>query len=121
MSGFRDMLIADIHNVFLNLNEFGESRTVIYDGETYEDVPIVIRGFKEEDRNQPSSDHMQGLYRVTSVMHCARSDLGGKQPEKGALLKIDDGDGSGFFRSYYVAASDTQEGMLRVELEAVDE
>ena len=42
MSGFRDAVQDDLHGVFLNLDEFAERHTVIYDGETYEDIPVVI-------------------------------------------------------------------------------
>ena len=80
---FKDMVAADLHNVFLNLGEFAERRTVEYDGERYEDIPIVLSGLKEKDRRQLVSDHVQGLFLVSSVLHCARDDLGGKQPEKG--------------------------------------
>lgn len=119
---FKDMVAADIKGVFLNLDEFAEKRTVIYDGETYEDIPIVLSGLKEQDRRQLDRDHAQGLYLVTSILHCALDDLGGKQPEKGGLIKInDEEDGGGFFRRYYVAASVCEMGMLRVELEAIDE
>ena len=38
MSGFRDAVQDDLHGVFLNLDEFAERHTVIYDGETYEDI-----------------------------------------------------------------------------------
>lgn len=44
MSGFRDAVQDDLHGVFLNLDEFAERHTVIYDGETYEDIPVVITG-----------------------------------------------------------------------------
>lgn len=121
MSGFKDMVAADIHNVFLNTNEFAEKRTVEYDGERYADIPIVLSGLKEKDRRQLVSDHVQGLYLVSSVLHCAIDDLGGNQPEKGTRIKINDQEGGGFFREFYVASSVCELGMLRVELEAVDE
>lgn len=116
------MAAADIHDVFLNLDEYGERRTIKYDGDIFEDIPVVISGLKEKDRNQTVRDHAQGLYLVTSVLHCAITDLGGKQPEKGQKLKINDREGGGgFFQEFYVAASDCELGMLRVELEAIDE
>lgn len=119
---FKDMVAADMHNVFLNQDEFAEKRTVRYDGEIYEDIPIVLSGLKERDRRTTVSDHVQGLFLVTAVLHCARSDLGGKQPEKGSKISINDREGGGgFFRQFYVASSVTEMGMLRVELEAVDE
>ena len=119
---FKDMVAADLHNVLLNLGEFAERRTVEYDGERYEDIPIVVSGLKEKDRRQLVSDHVQGLFLVSSVLHCARDDLGGKQPEKGTRIRINDEEGGGgFFREFYVASSVCELGMLRVELEAIDE
>lgn len=119
---FKDMVAADNKKVFMNTDEYAEERTVIYDGETYKDIPIILSGLKEKDRRQLVSDHVQGLYLVSTVLHCARSDLGGKQPEKGMRIQINDRKGGGgFFRSFYVAASNTEIGMLRVELEAIDE
>lgn len=122
MSGFKDMISTDNHGVFLNAKEFAELRTVIYDGETYTDIPLVLSGLKEKDRRRLESDHVQGLFRVSSILHCAISDLGGNQPEKGQRIKINDEEGGGgFFREFYVASSTCEMGMLRVELEAIDE
>lgn len=122
MSGFKDMVADDVHSVFLNLDEFAEKRTIRYDGEEYQDIPIVLSGLKEQDRRQLRSDHVEGLYLVSSVLHCALSDLGGNQPEKGTRIKINDQEGGGgFFREFYVASSVCEMGMLRVELEAIDE
>ena len=122
MSGFKDMVARDNFGVFLNCDEFAEKRTVKYDGATYEDIPIVLSGLKEKDRRQLMSDHAQGLYIVSSVLHCALSDLGGVQPERGQRIRINDQEGGGgFFREFYVASSVCEMGMLRVELEAVDE
>jgi len=124
MSGFRDMVAADSKNVFMNADEFADTRTIIYDGVTYQDIPIVLSGLKEQDRNQlvTTSDHAQGLYLVSSVLHCAAADLGGATPEKGQRIKINDEEGGGgFFREFYVASSVCEIGMLRVELEAIDE
>lgn len=121
MSGLKEMVAADVHNVFLNTGEFAEPRTIRYDGETYEDIPIVLTGLKEQDRRQLQSDHVQGLYLVTSVLHCALSDLGGKQPEQGMRIAINDEEGGEFFHQFYVASSTCEMNMLRVELEAIDE
>ena len=121
MSGFRDMVAADNKSVFLNVDEFAETRTVIYDGVTYTGIPIVITGLKEQARRQLEGDHAQGLYRATSVMHCALDDLDGHQPEKGTRIRIQDDEGGVYYREYYVATSVCQMGMLRVELEAIEE
>lgn len=119
---FKDSVASDVGHVFLNVGEFADKRTVEYDGERYVDIPIVLTGLKEQDRSQSQSDHAQGLFRVTSVLHCALSDLGGHQPEKGMRMRINEREGDGgFFQTFYVAASVVEHGMIRCELEAIDE
>ena len=118
---FKDMVHADNANVFMNLNEFAETRTIVYDGIRYDDIPVVLTGLKEQDRKQVASDHAQGLYLVTKTMHCRLADLGGNQPEKGQRIKISEPDDSSFFNKFYIAESVCELGMLRVELEAIDE
>ena len=54
-------------------------------------------------------------------MHCALDDLGGNQPEKGCRIRINEREGGSFFHDYCVASSICEMGMLRVELEDVDE
>ena len=121
MSGFKDMVSNDIHKVFLNVDEFAETRTVRYDGETYEDIPIVLTGPVEKDREQLKDDHVQGLHLVTATLYCAQSDLGGKLPKQGKSIQINAREGGKFFRKYYIAASALEVGMLHVELEEMDE
>lgn len=116
---FKDMVAADIKAVFLNLDEFGEPRTIIYDGETYRGIPVVLTGRKEAERTQLADDHAQGIYQASHVLFCSLDDLDGNQPEQGTRLRISDEDG--FLRTYYVAASDCEMGMVRAELEVLDE
>ena len=119
---FRELVTADNLNVFLNKGEFAEARTVIYDDERYEDIPIITTGIKQRDRKAVPSDNAKGLYTVTTVMHCDITLLDGKQPEKDQRIKINDREGGGgFFSEYVIAASNCEMGMLRIELEAIDE
>lgn len=121
MSGFKKMVQDDIKGVFLNHTEFADLHTIIYDGVTYENVRVVMSGIKESERKtlvSTGGDRIQGLYLVTTVIHVALSDLNGVVPEKGMKLQINDGD---FFREYRVASSVNDLGMIRVELEAIDE
>ena len=114
---FKDMLTSDIHDVFLNLEEFAELRTV-----RYQDIPVVLEGPVNEEREQLRDDHIQGLHRVSAVLHCAESDLGGKLPRQGCPLQINNCEGGGgYFRRYYVAAAAREMGMLRIELEAIQD
>lgn len=119
---FKDSVAADNLNVFMSTADFAEKRTLKYDGSTYTDKPIVLSGLKEQDRHTTQSDHAQGIYRVTAVLHMRKSDLGNVQPEQGSKISINNREGGGgFFREYYVASSICEMGMLRVELEAIDE
>ena len=122
MSGFKEMLAADIENVFLDLSEFAELRTVAYGGMEYVDIPVVLAGLKEKDRRALARDHAQGLFQVTATLHCALSDLGGNKPRQGQRIKVNGQEGGGgFFHEFYVAASSCELGMLRIELEAIGE
>lgn len=129
---FKDVVAQDIHSVFLNVEEFGELRSVKYDGVLYEDIPVVLTGLKEQDRNRLNSglkerggrtsmsDHVQGLYAATIVMHCAVADVGGKQLEKGQKIRIYDPD-KAFYKDYRIEASVLDMGMLRLELGGIRE
>lgn len=119
MSGFREMVKQDIHRVFLNTGEFAENRTVKYDGDVYTDIPIVLEGPVEEKRDRLTDDHILGLHKVTAVLFCARSDLGGKLPKQGSTLEIARSEKGKSFQKYYIAASTCDMGMLYVELEAI--
>ena len=115
---FKDMVAADNSKVFMNLDEFAEVHDIQYDGELYEDVKCVITKLKEKDRNSAVKDHAQGIYLVTSVFHCPLDALGGNVPERGTKIRISDDD---FWRDFYVAQSGCDLGMIRLELEALDE
>ena len=84
MSGFKEMLAADNLRVFLNPAEFAQLRTVLYEGQRYEDIPVVLSGLKEDDRAQKADDHAQGLFLLKALLQCSLADLGGVQPQKGA-------------------------------------
>lgn len=115
---FRDMVAADNSKVFLNTLEFADPHTIVYDGVTYENIKCVITKMKEKDRTTTMRDHAQGLYLVSAVLHCAAADLNNIVPEKGGKIKVSDG---AFLPTYYVAQSGCDMGMIRLELEAIDE
>lgn len=120
---FREQLNADLKGVFLNDAEFADRRTVEYDGKTYKDVAAVMSGLQEKERRQlvTTGDRAEGLYLVEAMFYCDIDDLDGNQPEKGMRIAISDADGSGFMRQFRVASSTCELGMLRLELEAIDE
>ena len=123
---FKDCIAADVHGVFLNPDEFSERRTIIYDGETYEDTPVSVQEFEENDRprvtapgsGRSGTDSASGLYLATHILYAAHSDFGGGIPEQGKHLKIKSQD-SDYFREYDIVSSGCEMGMLRIELRAV--
>jgi hypothetical protein len=125
--GFKESVEADIKGVFLDAGEFADLRTVIYDGERYADIPIVLSGLTEAERRPVSMgagyrDSGQGLFMVSATLHCAASDLGGARPEKGQKIKVNGEEGGGgFFRTFKIATSTIEMGMVRLGLEAIDQ
>lgn len=115
---FRDMVSADNTGVFLDTDFFADEHTIQYDGETYENVKCVITQLREQDRSTTMRDHAQGIYLVTAIVHFNVADLNGIVPEKGGKIFISDG---GFMKQYLVAQSGCDMGMVRLELEALDE
>ena len=46
MSGFKDMVEADIKRVFANPSEFAKLHSIVYDGVTYSTLPVVLSGIR---------------------------------------------------------------------------
>ncbi len=122
MSSFKEMLATDNQRVFLNVQEFASLRTVVYEGQSFVDIPVVLSGLREDERRQNAADHAQGLFLVKTLLQCALVDLGGVQPQKGARLKINNQEGGGgFFREFYITEAVCEFGLLRLELEDMNE
>ncbi|MBD5098132.1 MAG: hypothetical protein HDT35_01005 [Clostridiales bacterium] len=121
---FKDCAEADISAAFLNTDEHAEVRTVIYDGVTYKDIPVIEVGPKEGKRSsvvQMQHDFGQGLYKRSITIYCAEKDLAGNKPEQGSQLSMNEEEGGTFFHKFRVVESTTEMGMYRVKLEEVDE
>ncbi len=120
---FKDIVKSDIATVIMNVDEFAENHSVRYDGETYDDVPIVFQKVKQSDRPAISSDHMEGIYLVTAVAYVNVGNLGGIVPEQGKYIEINDGEALGkpFYVRYKVATSKCEFGLITLELGYYDE
>lgn len=120
---FKDMVKQDIQNIFLNTEEFAENHTVRFDGNVYEDIPVVIEGVKQSERAAVQSDHMQGIYSVTAKAYFSSKDTDGTFPEQGKYFEIDDGEALGktFFKRYTVVTAKDDMGMICLELEVLGE
>ncbi len=119
---FKEMIEADNQKVFLNLGEFAEKRTILYDGEVYDGIPIILTKIKEKERPIQAGE-VQGLHNVSAVAHMSLNDMHGVIPEAKQHIRISDGIAMSkpFFRLYRIVTSDCEMGMIVLELEAIDE
>lgn len=118
--GFHEMVQKDIRNVFIRTDEFAYPRTIVYDRKTYKDIACVVHDFENVDRKAGSGDNLQGLYRTFTYLHCDYADLP-VMPERGALFQMSDQTDPRYMRRYKVYQSSFEDGVLHVQLEAIDE
>ena len=121
--GFKDTVKQDIQNIFLNCDEFAEAHTVRFDGKEYKDIPVVLEVVKQSERQALTSDHLEGIYSVTSKAYFDIKNTEGNIPEQGKYFEIDDGEALGkpYFRRYRVVTAENAMGMICLELEQFDE
>lgn len=103
---FKDCIVADLHGVFLNENEFAELHTV--DGKPMR-VLIDDDALLERDAAR-GGVHTDGLYKTRRLLYLSKADYGGR-PAPGKALNLDD-------RIWYVVQAEDAAGMLTLELEA---
>lgn len=120
---FKEMVEADIKGVFLNADEFADIHTVIYDGETFDQIPVVLSKVKESKHPVVTAEGVEGIHKVSAVAHLSLNDLNGRVPEQKQMFMIDDGEAVGeiFYRKYRIVTSDVEGGMIMLELEMFDE
>lgn len=120
---FKDQVAADNLGVFLNTDEFADTYTVRYNGQTFEKVNVVRRTRDDQPKRGTGSmyihDYSQGFYVRSDIVHLRRCDIGGILPETEQIFELEKDDG--FFERYYVKKSKDDMGMLRLELEVWDE
>ncbi len=90
MSTFKDAIGSDIKSVFLSTDEFADTCHVIYE-EFSGDIPVVLDESVQDERPENSrvDDHIQGIFRVTTMFYAAQSDMG-LVPKKGRRIWIGD-------------------------------
>lgn len=106
-SAFKDLVAADVSNVFLNLQEFAELRAV-----NGREMPTVLDDNELLERDKiHAGTHADGLYSARRLLYVAKADFG-PRPACGALLMLER-------RTYRVRSCTEEAGMLAIELEAV--
>lgn len=103
---FKELLAQDIHNVFLNLDEFAEEHQV-----NGRPMPVQLdeNELLERDKSRMGG-HQDGLYKTRRLIFVAASDFGAR-PAIGSLLNLDG-------HQYKVTDCKDEAGMYSIELEA---
>ena len=107
MSAFKDMVAADIDDVFLDMEEFAEEHDL--NGTT---CICVVQGVTTRDAFQQSEkyDGYDVVHGATNVVHVKKTDLG-EMPVEGEIFKLDG-------EIFYVDSCAENMGVLTINLRA---
>lgn len=109
---FKELVERDVKGVFHNTGEFAEETEVYYNGNSY-NIPVILDYEGAQDRKKPSSDNVDGVFRVDAKMYVAFSDLN-ILPRQGAQIEV----GDDVFKIVKVA---NEAGEIILDLERLDE
>lgn len=103
--GFKDIVKADVHNVFLNLEEFADTHTV-----NGTEMPVLIDNNEQIEREKRNNQSMDGIFTNQRLIYVAASDFG-PLPKQGSILTLDK-------RTFRVADAVDEDGIYSITLEA---
>ncbi len=102
---FKELIRNDVHNVFLNTEEFSEMHTV-----NGKEMPVMIDSNEQIEREKRMKQNLDGLYTNQKLMYVAASDYG-PMPKQGSIINLDG-------RIYKVADAIGEDGVYSITLEA---
>lgn len=105
MSAFKDLLRADIDNVFMNTDEFAAEHTV-----NGKKMPVSVDNNELIDRAKKAKSNMDGLYVKSTLIYVKAKDFG-PLPQVGAALTLDG-------KTYRVTDATNEDGLFSIHLEA---
>lgn len=103
--GFKDIIKADVQNVFLNLEEFADTHTV-----NGTDMPVLIDNNEQIEREKRNNQNMDGIFTNQRLIYVAASDFG-PLPKQGSILTLDK-------RTFRVVDAIDEDGVYSITLEA---
>lgn len=103
--GFKDIVKADVHNVFLNLEEFADTHTV-----NGTEMPVLIDNNEQIEREKRNNQNMDGIFTNQRLIYVAASDFG-PLPKQGSILTLDK-------RTFRVVDTINEDGIYSITLEA---
>lgn len=105
MSTFKDIISADIHQTFLNIDEFSDTHVV-----NGKEMPVQMDDIEHIEREKRYKDNMDGLFVQQRLIYVAADDYG-PLPKQGSLLTMDG-------RKYRVVDAIDEYGVYSITLEA---
>lgn len=103
--GFKDVIKADVHKVFLNVKEFSDTHVI-----NGVEMPVQIDSNEQIEREKRFNQNMDGIYKNQKLIYVAASDFG-PMPKQGSILTMDK-------RTYRVADAIDEGGIYSITLEA---
>lgn len=83
MSAFKDIIAADVANIFMNIDEFSETHNI-----NGKDMPVQIDSNEQIEREKRMNQNMDGLYKNQKLIFVAAADFG-PLPKQGSILRMD--------------------------------
>ena len=105
MSGFKDIIASDIHNTFINTDEFSDMHTV--NGTR---IPVQVDENEQIEREKRFNQDMDGLYINQKLIYVAASDYG-PLPKQGSVIVFDG-------KRYTVVDAIDEDGVYSITMEA---
>lgn len=102
---FKEAIASDVHDVFLNTDEFSDTHMV-------NGVPMAVQIDDNEqiEREKRFNQNMDGLFTNQKLIYVAADEFG-PLPKQGTILRLDN-------RTYTVADAIAEDGVYSITLEA---
>ena len=105
MSAFKDIIARDVHQTFLNIDEFSDTHKV-----NGKEMPVQIDTNEQIEREKRMNQNVDGVYTNQKLIYVAASDFG-PMPKQGAILNLDG-------KIYRVADAVDEYGIYSITIEA---
>lgn len=105
MSAFKDIIARDVHQTFLNIDEFSDTHKV-----NGKEMPVQIDTNEQIEREKRMNQNADGIYTNQKLIYVAASDFG-PMPKQGAILNLDG-------KIYRVADAVDEYGIYSITIEA---
>lgn len=102
---FKEILESDVHDVFMNIDEFSDMHMV-----NGKEMAVQIDSNEQIEREKRMNQHMDGIYKNQKLIYVAASDFG-NLPSQGIALTLDG-------KLYKVVDAISEGGIYSITIEA---